>query len=228
MKGLYLLFLSLVFSSESFANQTAYSQDELKQLAEKERAISHVPDFENYLNHQAKKESFKDYAIDLNRDNYITSGSPLSNTPSQAPLPNVLVFTSLGLGDLTLKQQLQQSEDYKVPLIIRGLLPSGFPATSSRIMELLGTKIDGKNSSHQINSGFAISPDWFSKFNIESVPVVVVIKEGKCLHHTECKESDFDVVRGNIPIPTALEMIAESGDASSVAKKVLARKQRYE
>ncbi|WP_070968437.1 type-F conjugative transfer system pilin assembly protein TrbC [Vibrio sonorensis] len=228
MKGFYPLLLALSFSSECFASQTAYSQEELKQLAETERAVSHVPDFENYLNYQTKQESFKDYAIDLNRDNYITSGSPLSNTPSQAPLPNVLVFTSLGLGDLTLKQQLQQSEDYKVPLIIRGILPSGFPATSARIMELLGIKVDGKNASHQINSGFAISPDWFDKFNIDSVPVVIVIEEGKCLHDSDCKESDFDIVRGNIPIPTALEMIAESGDASSVAKKVLARKQHHE
>ncbi len=228
MKGLYPLLLALVFSSESFAAQTTYSQDELKQLAERERAISHVPDFEDYLNQQAKKENFKDYAINLNRDNYITTGSPLSNTPSQAPLPNVLVFTSLGLGDLTLQQQLQQSETYKVPLIIRGILPEGFEPTSARIMKLLGININGEKSSHQINSGFAISPDWFKKFNIESVPVVIVIKEGKCLHDTECKETDFDVVRGNIPIPAALQMIADSGDASDVAKEVLARKPDYE
>lgn len=228
MKGLYPLLLALSFSSECFALQTAYNQEELKQMAEKERAVSNVPDFESYLSYQSKQENFKDYAINLNRDNYITSSSPLSTTPDQAPLPNVLVFTSLGLGDLTLKQQLQQSEDYKVPLIIRGLLPSGFPDTSARIMDLLGIKIDGKNSSHKINSGFAISPNWFDKFNIDSVPVVVVIKEGKCLHNSECRESDFDVVRGNIPIPIALEIIADSGDASNVAKKVLARKQHHE
>lgn len=223
MKGLYLLLTTVLFSSEIFANQNTYSEDELKHLAEIERNVSAIPNVESFLQEKALDPNAKKFALDLKRDNYLTSRAPMSRAPEKAPLPNVLVFTSLGLPELTLKQQLHQSEMYKVPLIIQGILPSGLQPTATKIMDLLGLEKNGSGASHKINSGFAISPDWFEKFNIESVPVIVVIKQGRCQHNEPCERADFDIVRGNVPIPTALEMIAESGDAAETAKQVLLR-----
>ena len=58
--------------------------------------------------------------------------------------------------------------------------------------------------------GIGIDPNLFQKYNITSVPVLIV----------EC-DSKYDKITGNIPIYQALEKVAQNGDCSSIAKKVL-------
>ncbi|MFS1914443.1 type-F conjugative transfer system pilin assembly protein TrbC [Vibrio sp. 10N.286.48.B7] len=84
---------------------------------------------------------------------------PELNAKPQLPT-GVMVFVSLTMPEASLRALLKQSEQWQVPLVIRGVLPSGFPATARRIQSLLKT--------HQpdrfIQSGFAINPEWFRTF----------------------------------------------------------------
>ncbi|WP_162299040.1 type-F conjugative transfer system pilin assembly protein TrbC [Vibrio cyclitrophicus] len=205
------------------AEQQAYSQEELHSLQAQEQQVSKPNDFQDYFSQRSPTSSDMSWVKSVQND---AMSKVRERSGEKAPLPNVMVFTSLGLPKLTLKQQLAQSQQYQVPLIVRGLLPEGFEATSKRIMSLLGLTMDGTNSAHKINSGFAVSPEWFKKFQVESVPAVLVIKAGRCQPQGLCAKTDFDIVYGNIAIPDALEMFAQSGDVAEVAEQILIRGQQ--
>ena len=132
--------------------------------------------------------------------------SPREN-PNRAPR-GVMAFVSLTMPDTTLKQLLRQSAHTEVPLIIRGVLPQGFDATTGRIAKLVGM-----NTKTPINSGFAISPEWFERFNVSACPPFVSIKDGHCLPKQPCTSSDYDIVYGNISLYQALAFL-EDGDAA--------------
>ena len=87
-----------------------------------------------------------------------------NNDNPAAKAKGVMVFVSLVMPDTSLKQFLKQSEALQVPLIVRGVLPQGFPATVKRMNTLI------QNNGKTINSGFAINPKWFTQFGIKQVP----------------------------------------------------------
>ncbi|MFA0125367.1 hypothetical protein AB4400_28805, partial [Vibrio sp. 10N.261.48.A2] len=117
------------------AEQQAYSQEELHSLQAQEQQVSKPNDFQDYFSQRSPTSSDMSWVKSVQND---AMSKVRERSGEKAPLPNVMVFTSLGLPELTLKQQLAQSEQYQVPLIVRGLLPEGFEATSKRIMSLLG------------------------------------------------------------------------------------------
>jgi conjugal transfer pilus assembly protein TrbC len=120
----------------------------------------------------------------------------------------------------SLKALLKQSEHWQVPLVIRGVLPQGFTATTNKIQALLETQ-----KKEPIQSGFAISPQWFRTFNITEVPTFVAVKPGRCLPEQPCHQEDFDIVKGNVSISDALQHLA-TGDNPDVVKQVLLRGNR--
>lgn len=132
--------------------------------------------------------------------------------PNAAP-SGVMVFVSLTMPDATLRALLKQSEQWQVPLVIRGVLPSGFPATAKRIQFLLKTQDPKK----PIQSGFAINPEWFRTFNVTQVPTFVAVKPGRCLPKQPCESSDFDRLTGNVSIPDALALLAQGDNPEVVA-----------
>ena len=135
--------------------------------------------------------------------------------PNAAPT-GVMVFVSLTMPDATLRALLKQSEQWQVPLVIRGVLPDGFPATARRIQSLLKTPtLDAP-----IQSGFAINPEWFRTFEVTEVPTFVAVKPGRCLPKQPCEASDFDRLTGNVSLPDALHLLAE-GDNPEVVRPLL-------
>ncbi|MEZ8862549.1 type-F conjugative transfer system pilin assembly protein TrbC [Vibrio sp. 10N.247.311.51] len=139
-----------------------------------------------------------------------------TENPNAAPT-GVMVFVSLTMPKPALKALLKQSEAYQVPLVIRGVLPQGFAATAKKIQSLI--QEPGKTP---IQSGFAISPEWFRTFNVTEVPTFVVVKPGKCLPKQPCTETDYDRVKGNVSLNDALRFLQE-GDAKDVVKALLMR-----
>ncbi|MFS1963322.1 type-F conjugative transfer system pilin assembly protein TrbC [Vibrio lentus] len=117
-----------------------------------------------------------------------------------------------------LARAFKQSEQWQVPLVIRGVLPSGFPATARRIQSLLKTH----QPDQPIQSGFAINPEWFRTFSVTEVPTFVAVKPGKCLPKQPCNETDYDLIKGNLSIPDALNQLAR-GDNPEVVNAVLRR-----
>ncbi|MGF1841429.1 type-F conjugative transfer system pilin assembly protein TrbC [Vibrio atlanticus] len=141
-------------------------------------------------------------------------GMPQVNPNKKAQ--GVMVFVSLSMPDTALKQLLKQSQQYQVPLVIRGVLPEGMVPTASRIMDLLKASDEGD----AIEGGFAISPQWFRQFNITHVPVFVAI--GEACNEAYCPQSDYDMVHGNLSLPNALTILSQ-GDVGHIAKQVINR-----
>ena len=142
-----------------------------------------------------------------------------TENPNAAPA-GMMIFVSLTMPKPALKALLKQSEAWQVPLVIRGVLPQGFAATAKKIKSLI--QEPGKPP---IQSGFAISPEWFRTFNVTEVPTFVVVKPGKCLPKQPCTESDYDRVKGNVSFNDAVSFLQE-GDAKSVVNALLTRGQR--
>jgi conjugal transfer pilus assembly protein TrbC len=77
--------------------------------------------------------------------------------------------------------------------------------------------------------GFAIDPTLFRRFDIQAVPALVVLGEELDVCNTPACEGDVspihDRLSGNIPLETALKLIAAgNGDASETARAILEAK----
>ena len=138
--------------------------------------------------------------------------------------PQVIVFASLGMPRASLHQLLVQADRYQVPVVIRGVLPGGFKSTVQAIHLAMANKDQipvGKNQPQR--GGMAIDPNWFRTFGIQQVPAFVTVKDGACLSPDACSATDFDVLYGNVPLRSALEMLVSDGSVVEPAKAVLAR-----
>ncbi|AIW17434.1 type-F conjugative transfer system pilin assembly protein TrbC [Vibrio tubiashii] len=222
MKTLILPFLLFLVSTYSHA----YSEEELKALAEREHAMMQSPPPNNWEGVWGKARQHQQASTEASRKiqslvkpNALTE---LLNTPVPTENPDsapkgVMVFVSLTMPATSLKQLLRQSEKTGVPLVIRGVLPQGFPATTARISQLIGIK-----SKHPIQAGFSISPEWFRQFSIERVPAFVSVKDGRCLPKQPCSPKDYDIVYGNISLYQALDVLTQ-GDTGENARDILKR-----
>ncbi len=209
----------------------AYTQEELQAFTELEKTMVQTAmpsELERHLQSQQRASDeivsdakamarfWQDKLKPQHLKRVIDIPQPTQN-PKAAPT-GVMVFVSLTMPEASLRALLKQSEQWQVPLVIRGVLPSGFPATARRIQSLLKT--------HQpdppIQSGFAINPEWFRTFSVTEVPTFVAIKPGKCLPKQPCNETDYDLIKGNLSIPDALNQLAR-GDNPEVVNAVLRR-----
>ncbi|HBC3534633.1 type-F conjugative transfer system pilin assembly protein TrbC [Vibrio parahaemolyticus] len=224
--------LALFYSHFTLAN-IGYTPDELKALAKLEQQIaSQAPSLQTQQDIETQQKTSTQF-IDHARQQAIqwqekltpSSLRGITNIPTPTENPNVaptgvMVFVSLTMPESSLKALLKQSEVWQVPLVIRGVLPDGFTATANTIQSLLQT-----NEKKPINSGFAINPEWFQTFNIQEVPTFVAVKPGRCLPKQACSESDYDIVKGNVSLPDALEHLAK-GDNPDVVRQVLQRRKQ--
>lgn len=221
LNALWLL-PALLFSPLSFAD-IGYSQDELNALAKQEQAVT-APENQSELTRLIEQsQQYRQEALSMHQhmDNALKDSPLASVLGTPTPNPNkeaqgVMVFVSLSMPDQALRQLLRQSQEYQVPLVIRGVLPEGFVPTTTRITSLLE-----KPDNTHIESGLAISPEWFRQFNITHVPAFVSMNES-CTQ-AQCSESDYDIVYGNVSLPSALEILSQ-GDVGYIAKQVLKRK----
>ncbi|WP_139686151.1 type-F conjugative transfer system pilin assembly protein TrbC [Vibrio tasmaniensis] len=197
----------------------AYTEQELKAFAKLEQDLASQPETAKPWDTdgiQNQAHTYREEALTLSRNvqDLIKeeSLSPLlgiqkpTRNPDQAP-KGVMVFVSLTMPTTALKQLLMQSEHLGVPLVIRGVLPQGFPATAKRIESLIRSP-----NKAPIQSGFSISPDWFKQFDIQRVPAFVSVKQDRCLPKQPCNATDYDILYGNISLYQALDYLA-TGDA---------------
>lgn len=216
----WLLFILLV--SPLALAEVGYSQEELKALAKQEQTIAASANQSELAPLLERSQKHKQEALSMNQhlDNALQD-SPLASVLGMPQVnPNkkaqgVMVFVSLSMPDTALKQLLKQSQQYQVPLVIRGVLPEGMVPTASRILSLLEA-----DDEVAIEGGFAISPQWFRQFNITHVPVFVAI--GEACNEASCPQSDYDMVHGNLSLPNALTILSQ-GDVGHIAKQVLNR-----
>lgn len=220
-RAFWLLLILLV--SPLLLAKTGYSQEELKALAKQEQTITaptHQSELTTLLErgqqHKQEALSMNQYLDNALQDSPLASVLGVTQENPNKKAQGVMVFVSLSMPDNALKQLLKQSQQYQVPLIIRGVLPEGMVPTTSRIMHLLEASDEGEAT----DGGFAISPQWFRQFNITHVPVFVAI--GEACNEASCPKSDYDMVHGNLSLPNALTILSQ-GDVGHIAKQVLNR-----
>jgi conjugal transfer pilus assembly protein TrbC len=114
---------------------------------------------------------------------------------------NLLVFMSFSVPLQTWKDYSDQMKKTGGVFLLRGIPGQSFGELSLKIVELRRAGI---------YAPIDIDPDLFSEYRIETVPSIVLRERKK-----------YDKIEGNIRIDAALRMIAESGDLSEKAQKLL-------
>jgi conjugal transfer pilus assembly protein TrbC len=218
-----LTLLSALNCNLTAANTLGYSQTELKALQLREIAIQ-APEHASTLDLNTLWQNAKQFETEMRATQQdalspILKQADLGDNPNSAA-KGVIIFASLTMPSTALKQLMRQSSDLQVPIIIRGVLPQGFPATVAAIQSLVHNKGDDV-----INSGMAINPLWFKQLGIQTVPAFAVIKPGACLPQQPCQDSDFDVLYGNVSLYGALATLARDGEVPNIAQQVLSRRQ---
>lgn len=124
---------------------------------------------------------------------------------------NIMIFVSFSMPDESLKAYMRDAKKIHASLVIRGLIDNSFKKTFQHISLLI--KQSGGN-------GIELNPLWFKRFNIKSVPTVVVVNnDGECIRNNTCQiDSDYDSVAGNITLISALRLIRDRGINKEIAK----------
>ncbi|ULB12509.1 type-F conjugative transfer system pilin assembly protein TrbC (plasmid) [Cereibacter azotoformans] len=132
-----------------------------------------------------------------------------------------ILFASFSMPDTSLRQMMREATAHDLTVVFRGFVNNSVFDTRARLEEVFAEDETGE--------AFGIDPTLFRRFDIRSVPALVVLAEdlGDCA--TPACESDppprHDRVSGNVPLETALRVIAAgNGEAASVARSLLEQK----
>ena len=155
---------------------------------------------------------------------------------------NILLFVSLGMPKDVLRQYLTQAKIYHIPVLIRGLYTDkndltadksvgSVKDTANRVFQILKSEKGFKKSI----GGVSINPLLFRRFNITVVPALVVTNHMRsCITtnnaHNEsmqCRDNDFDVIYGNIPIKKQLKIISQKTNSFHRAFLIRQRLSQY-
>lgn len=146
---------------------------------------------------------------------------PLS-TPEEKRGPQLYVFVSFSMPEITLKRLLSQAARIDASLILRGLVDDDLGKTKEKIVRLMEADAQGKT---RIKGGFAIDPTLFERFAITQVPSFVLTDAPvtRCTE-SDCASADHARLAGDITIDYALETLSREAPAMKAsAEQLLAR-----
>jgi len=147
----------------------------------------------------------------------------LANPMDHKQGPQLYVFVSFSMPDITLKRLLTQVERIDGSLILRGLVDDSMAKTKNKITELM--EADANGHTH-FKNGFAIDPTLFQRFDINQVPSFVLTSQPAARCNNEgCPSSDYVRLSGDSTLEYVLEtMVRESPESMrDSAKTLLAR-----
>jgi len=120
--------------------------------------------------------------------------------------PQLYVFVSTSMPDITLKRLLLQAGRIDGSLILRGLVDGDMAKTKEKVMQLLEADATGNT---QIDGGLSIDPTLFERFDIAQVPSFVVTNTpAERCSKSGCPSTDYARLSGDTTIEYALETIA--------------------
>lgn len=140
------------------------------------------------------KTEAKQLLDDLNKSErlHCSQGSSKSYT--------ALIFVSFSMPKDSLLAYLRDAKKQHAALVICGLINNSFQKTFRAVNDLV---------QESKGDGVLLNPLWFKKFKIKQVPAVVVInKDSHCLKESNCSESNYSVLYGDISLNSALNEIA--------------------
>lgn len=125
--------------------------------------------------------------------------------------PQLYLFVSFSMPEVTLKRLLRQAIVANATLVLRGLVEGDLAKTKEKIAEVLETDAMGHSA---IQGGFAIDPTLFERFQITAVPTFVLTNApaGRCTEN-HCPAPDHARLSGDITLAYALETMAREAPA---------------
>lgn len=137
---------------------------------------------------------------------------PLSPLQNERASGQVFIFISSSMPQTSLIQWFNQAEKIHASLIIRGFVNNSLPQTKKWVEQL--------TAQNNKKGGVEIDPRMFDRYHIEEVPAVVVTNNASyCPPTMSCMPPGFDVVYGNVSLPSALRSIAERGTTNNLVAK---------
>jgi type-F conjugative transfer system pilin assembly protein TrbC len=111
-----------------------------------------------------------------------------------------ILFVSLGMPKQLLIAYFKQAHKLGIPVVIRGLLKNDYQVTAQRLFSILYPQ-------HQkpILGGVEIDPLWFSKYQVQVVPTLVVFRG-----------QESAKISGNLPISSLLNEIIRNANINAV------------
>ena len=183
----------------AFANHTAQRATSYEQQAQSLSNFS-----------EANMGQYKDDALKMGQ----RSQSVAPKTQSE---PGMMIFVSLGMPTVALRQIAEQAHHYGIPVMIQGFLQNDLRKTQQRILEILYPK-----NQKPIIGGYVIDPNWFKRYRITQVPAFVVTNQMAPCQDQYCPQAHYDILHGNISVMQALEIISNKGTLSAITKAILA------
>jgi conjugal transfer pilus assembly protein TrbC len=115
--------------------------------------------------------------------------------------PQLLVFVSLSMPEGSLRRLVDQAEQVRARLILRGLKDGSMVKTAAAVRQLLGNR----------KASIQIDPQAFDRFGVNQVPTFVLLKDGtqaqRCADTSCVPPASFAEVAGDATIEYALEWI---------------------
>ena len=146
----------------------------------------------------------------------------LTTSQDQKTGPQLYVFVSTSMPDITLKRLLVQASRIKGALILRGLVEGDMGKTKEKIMQLLEADAMGNT---QIDGGLSIDPTLFERFAIAQVPSFVVTNTpAERCSKSGCPSTDYARLSGDSTIEYALETIAREAPAMRVSAQTILKR----
>ena len=217
-------------------------QEQTQSVIDQADALANTPEFIDSINHEAAKalqgadnlpisalpnlpEPSADLLQRARQD--ITKlldqaqGKPL-DPMGQKNGPQLYVFVSFSMPEITLKRLLIQARQIEASLILRGLIDDDMGKTKTRIAQLLEADENGYT---RIQGGFAIDPTLFERFDIQQVPTFVLTDTPapRCTD-AGCEEVSFARLSGDTTLEYALKTMRREAPAMSAsATELLSR-----
>lgn len=210
------LLIAGLFSTSTFANQMVTPEMAAQAKALQKQALS-------------RAKAYQDSSISMQRDAferalpYRQESLDINRIVQQSIQPKTnyahgaMVFVSLGMPTLALRQIAVEANKYGIPVMIQGFYKNNLKLTEDRIAEILQPK-----NQQPIQGGYAIDPNWFKRYHITQVPAFVVTNQQMPCLGDSCPVEKHDILYGNISLTQALEIIAKKGELSAKARSLLA------
>lgn len=152
----------------------------------------------------------------LGADGADTAGQP--DAQDRYGSKQAFLLASFSMPETSLRSIMIESQRFGVPIVMRGFVENSVFKTQEALQTDFGDDAE--------TVGFGIDPTMFTRFAVENVPQLIVVKEPLEVCENQGCEGELppvhDVVRGNIPIEAALELIVrQKGDAANVARTLL-------
>ena len=136
--------------------------------------------------------------------------------------PQLYVFVSFSMPEITLKRLLTQASRIEASLILRGLIDDDMGKTKTRIAQLLEADENGLT---RIKGGFAIDPTLFERFDIQQVPTFVLTDSPapRCTD-AGCDDVSYARLSGDTTLEYALQTMQREAPAMKAsASELLSR-----